>query len=166
MSSCGDILYSLRSLANLSIIHLNSSLASSLDDVLERILWRAHPSIASNFLISGTSKFRHIIICTIDSERVRKSCTWNSCTYNSQISKTWHAYQYICSLLQYYKFKRTFLPGLGLEHWNSCFPWKYTTVSWSRLRYCERLDLSLVLVILTLSDLNLFKEIRKRNFKT
>lgn len=57
ISSCGDILYNLRSRASRSIMHLNSSFASNLLEVFVRILCLAHASIASNFLTSGTSKF-------------------------------------------------------------------------------------------------------------
>lgn len=57
MSSWGDILYNFKSLASLSIMHLNSNLASSLLEVFVLILCFVHSNIASNFLISGISKF-------------------------------------------------------------------------------------------------------------
>lgn len=37
----------------------------------------AHANIASNLRTSGISKFRHIIICTMLSLKLRKSGVWN-----------------------------------------------------------------------------------------
>lgn len=77
INSYGVILYNLRSLLSLSMIQLNSTFASSLVDLV-LILCFAQLNIASNFLISTTSRLRHMIICTIDSLRVRKSGFWKS----------------------------------------------------------------------------------------
>lgn len=39
----------------------------------------AHASIASNLVISATSRFLAIIMCTMDSDNWRKSADWNTC---------------------------------------------------------------------------------------